>query len=62
MAEFYTVREVAGIFRLKREQTVREWIRRGHFPNAIKLDGYLIPHRDVENFIAVCKTKGVVKL
>jgi hypothetical protein len=56
MNEFYTVKDVAKIFRVNREETIRNWIRRGLFPNAIKTDGYLIPQRDIDAFI---KSKGL---
>ena len=48
MPEFLTVREVTKIFRLKKEETIREWIKKGVFPNAIKIQSsYLIPIDDV---------------
>ncbi len=56
MNEYYTVKDVAKLFRVNREETIRSWIRRGLFPNAIKTDGYLIPQRDIDAFI---KLKGV---
>ena len=58
MNEFYTVKDVAKIFRVQREETIRRWIRRGLFPNAIRTDGYLIPQRDIDAFI---KAKGIRK-
>jgi predicted DNA-binding transcriptional regulator AlpA len=59
MPEFLTVKEVTKIFRLKKEETVREWIKKGVFPNAIKTDGYLIPKGDVDSLIeqAKCSTE-----
>lgn len=51
MNEYYTVKDVAKLFRVQREETIRTWIRRGMFPNAIKTDGYLIPQRDIDAFI-----------
>lgn len=56
MNEYYTVKDVAKFFRVRREETIRSWIRRGFFPNAIKTDGYLIPQRDIDAFI---KSKGL---
>lgn len=49
MPEFLTVKEVTKIFRLKKEETVREWIKKGVFPNAIRLPDttYLVPSDDV---------------
>lgn len=55
MPEFLTVKEVTKIFRLKKEETVREWIKKGVFPNAIKTDGYLIPKGDVDSLIEQSK-------
>lgn len=55
MPEFLTVKEVTKIFRLKKEETVREWIKKGVFPNAIKTDGYLIPKSDVDSLIEQSK-------
>lgn len=56
MNEYYTVKDVAKLFRVNREETIRSWIRRGLFPNAIKTDGYLIPQCDIDAFI---KSKGL---
>lgn len=58
MNEYYTVKDVAKLFRVQCEETIRGWIRRGLFPNAIKTDGYLIPQRDIDAFI---KSKGLKK-
>lgn len=55
MPEYLTVREVTHIFRLKKEETIREWIKKGIFPNAIKTDGYLIPRGDVDSLIEQSK-------
>lgn len=55
MPEFLTVKEVTKIFRLKKEETIREWIKKGIFPNAIKTDGYLIPRQDVDALIEQSK-------
>jgi hypothetical protein len=57
MNEFYTVKDVAKMFRVQREETIRGWIRRGLFPNAIKIDGYLIPSRDIDELIQKKKLK-----
>ena len=45
MAEvYYTVKEVARIFRLKKLSTVRHWIVSGRFPGARRVkDGWRIP-------------------
>lgn len=51
MPEYLTVKDVTQMFRLKKEETVRDWIKRGMFPNAIKRDGYLIPRHDVDALI-----------
>lgn len=59
MAEYLTVKEVALIFRLKKEGTICEWIKKGVFPNAIKMDGYLIPRSDVEDLIEKSKIAKV---
>lgn len=59
MPEFLTVKEVTKIFRLKKEETIREWIKRGIFPNAIKTDGYLIPRPDVDALIEKSKIAKV---
>lgn len=51
MAAFLTVKDVARLFRLKKEETVREWIKKGVFPNTIFRGGYLIPQSDVDAVI-----------
>lgn len=59
MIEYLTVREVALIFRLRKDDTIREWIKQGVFPNAIKRDGYLIPQSDVDDLIDKSRLAGV---
>ena len=52
---FMTVREIAQLFRLRREETVREWIRAGLFPHVVRRGGFLVTRADVDALIQQSK-------
>jgi hypothetical protein len=59
MNEFYTVKDVAKIFRVQREETIRRWIRRGlSFRMRFARTAISSPQRDIDAFI---KAKGIRK-